>query len=520
MLVYIHGAKCVGIEAVPIVIEVEIGLGIGIHLVGLADAAVKESLLRTVTALQAKGFHIPGKKIVINLAPADMHKQGSGYDVPIALGIIAASDQRNLPGLEKYLIMGELGLDGSIRPVSGVLPMVELARRCGFKGCIFPEESALEAVDYDDTLLYGVRTLDDVLQILEEVEDVSHLLIWNTERYRQALSEASVRRERNYMDFADIIGQEGAKRGLEIASAGHHNAILIGAPGAGKSSLAKALAGILPPMSLEESAITSKIYSVAGKSAGGVGLMRTRPFRAPHISASKPALLGGGSGENILPGEVSLASNGVLFLDEFCEAPKSILESLRAPLEDRKVTISRLKAKIEYPASFMLIAASNPCPCGYYGEGDRCTCTVGQRASYLQKLSGPIMDRIDIQLLVHPVDTTALVRGRKAEPSEAIAARVLKAREIQRERFRGSGIFTNSEMNSSQLERFCPLSEPCKDLLEKLIDRLGLSARAYTRIIKIARTIADLSGEANIQPCHLSEAASYRFLDRRNILDL
>ena len=509
-----------GIEAVPIVIEVEIGLGIGIHLVGLADAAVKESLLRTVTALQAKGFHIPGKKIVINLAPADMHKQGSGYDVPIALGIIAASDQRNLPGLEKYLIMGELGLDGSIRPVSGVLPMVELARRCGFKGCIFPEESALEAVDYDDTLLYGVRTLDDVLQILEEVEDVSHLLIWNTERYRQALSEASVRRERNYMDFADIIGQEGAKRGLEIASAGHHNAILIGAPGAGKSSLAKALAGILPPMSLEESAITSKIYSVAGKSAGGVGLMRTRPFRAPHISASKPALLGGGSGENILPGEVSLASNGVLFLDEFCEAPKSILESLRAPLEDRKVTISRLKAKIEYPASFMLIAASNPCPCGYYGEGDRCTCTVGQRASYLQKLSGPIMDRIDIQLLVHPVDTTALVRGRKAEPSEAIAARVLKAREIQRERFRGSGIFTNSEMNSSQLERFCPLSEPCKDLLEKLIDRLGLSARAYTRIIKIARTIADLSGEANIQPCHLSEAASYRFLDRRNILDL
>ena len=520
MLVYIHGAKCVGIDAVPIVIEVEIGLGIGIHLVGLADAAVKESLLRTVTALQAKGFHIPGKKIVINLAPADMHKQGSGYDVPIALGIIAASGQRELPGLEKYLIMGELGLDGSIRPVSGTLPMVELARRSGFKGCIVPEESALEAADYDDTLLFGVRTLEDVLCILEEKEDVSELLIWNTDRYRRALSEASGRKERNYMDFADIIGQEGAKRGLEIASAGHHNAILIGAPGAGKSSLAKALAGILPPMNLEESAITSKIYSVAGKSAGGVGLMRERPFRAPHISASKAALLGGGSGENILPGEVSLATGGILFLDEFCEAPKSILESLRAPLEDRKVTISRLKAKIEYPASFMLVAASNPCPCDYYGEGDRCTCTVGQRASYLQKLSGPIMDRIDIQLLVKPVETTALVRGGKAEPSEAIAARVLKAREIQRERFRGSGIFTNSEMNSSQLERFCPLSEPCKDLLEKLIDRLGLSARAYTRIIKIARTIADLSGEQDILPVHLSEAASYRFLDRRNFLDL
>ena len=520
MLVYIHGAKCVGIEAVPIVIEVEIGLGIGIHLVGLADAAVKESLLRTVTALQAKGFHIPGKKIVINLAPADMHKQGSGYDVPIALGIIAASTQRELPGLEKYLIMGELGLDGSIRPVSGTLPMVELARRQGFKGCIFPEASALEAVDYDDTLIFGVRTLEDVLRILQEEDDVSDLLIWNSELYRQALASARGERRRNYMDFADIIGQEGAKRGLEIASAGHHNAILIGAPGSGKSSLAKALAGILPPMSLEESAITSKIYSVAGKSSGGVGLMRTRPFRAPHISASKAAMLGGGSGENILPGEVSLATGGILFLDEFCEAPKSTLESLRAPLEDRKVTISRLKAKIEYPASFMLIAASNPCPCGYYGEGDRCTCTVGQRAGYLAKLSGPIMDRIDIQLLVHPVETSALVRGGKAEPSEAVAARVFKAREIQRERFRGSGIFTNSEMNSEQLERFCPLSEPCKDLLEKLIDRLGLSARAYTRIIKIARTIADLSGERDIQPAHLSEAASYRFLDRRNILDL
>ena len=509
-----------GIEAVPIVIEVEISLGIGIHLVGLADAAVKESLLRTVTALQAKGFHIPGKKIIINLAPADMHKQGSGYDVPIALGIIAASAQRELPGLEKYLIMGELGLDGSIRPVSGILPMVELARRCRFRGCILPEESALEAVDYNDTNIYGVRTLDDVLRILEEKEDPSDLLIWNSELYRQALSKASGPQPRRYMDFADIIGQEGAKRGLEIASAGHHNAILSGAPGSGKSSLAKALAGILPPMSLEESAITSKIYSVAGKSAGGLGLMRSRPFRAPHISASKAALLGGGSGENILPGEVSLATGGILFLDEFLEAPKSTIESLRAPLEDRKVTISRLKAKIEYPASFMLIAASNPCPCGYYGEGDRCTCTPGQRALYLSRLSGPLMDRIDIQLLVHPVETSALVRGGKAEPSDAIAERVFKAREIQRERFRGSGIFTNSEMNSHQLERFCPLSEPCKEILEKLIDKLGLSARAYTRIIKIARTIADLAGERDIQPVHLSEAASYRFLDRRNLLDL
>ena len=519
MIVYIHGAKCLGIDAVPVTVEVNITLGVGIHLVGLADAAVKESLLRTVTALQAKGFHIPGMKIVINLAPADLHKQGSGYDVPIALGVIAASGQRQLRGLEKYLIMGELGLDGSIRPVSGTLPMVELAKRQGFRGCILPEESALEAVDYSGVDIFGVRTLEDVLRILEEEDDPSDLLIWNSELYKRAL-EAAAKPHREYMDFADIIGQEGAKRGVEIACAGQHNVLLIGAPGSGKSSIAKALAGILPPMSLEESAITSKVYSVAGRSSGGLGFIRTRPFRSPHISASKAAMLGGGSGDNILPGEVSLATNGVLFLDEFCEAPKSVLEALRGPLEDRKVTVSRLKAKVEYPASFMLVAASNPCPCGYYGEGDRCTCTLGQRMSYFSKLSGPIMDRIDLQLWMHPVETSALVRGGKSEPSEAIAARVLKAREIQRERFAGSGIFCNAEMNSKQLEKFCPLDDACKDLLENIINKMGLSARAYTRIVKIARTIADLAGSIQIQPVHLSEAALYRFLDRRNILDL
>ena len=424
-----------------------------------------------------------------------------------------------MPELEKYLIMGELGLDAGVRPVSGALPMVELAQRLGLKGCILPEESALEAVDYTDSLLFGVRTLDDVLRILEGEEDVSELLIWNTEAYGRAVREQPVQAF-SYMDFADIIGQDGAKRGVEIACSGGHNVLLVGAPGSGKSSLAKAMAGILPPMTREESAITSKVYSVAGRSGGRVGLMRNRPFRAPHISASKAAMLGGGSGENILPGEVSLATNGVLFADEFCEAPKSTLEALRGPMEDRKVTISRLKAKIEYPSSFMLVAASNPCPCGYYGEGDRCTCTAGQRAGYLSKLSGPIMDRIDIQIWVHPVETSALVRGGKAEASAVIAERVLRAREIQRKRFAGSGIFTNAEMSSKQLEAFCPLDEPCKELLEKLIDKLGLSARAYTRIIKIARTIADLAGCSDIRPEHLAEAASYRFLDRRNILEM
>ena len=533
MLVYVHGAKCIGIEAVPVTVEVEISLGIGIHLCGLADAAVKESLLRTVTALQSMGFRIPGKKIVINLAPADLHKQGSGYDLPIALGIITASEQRELPGLEKYLIMGELGLDGSIRYVAGTLPMVELAVRRGFRGVILPERSALEAVDFDETLVFGVRTLQDVLRILEEKEDVSDLLIWNTECYGEALRLERERPARaDYMDFADILGQESAKRGVEIASAGGHNLIFIGSPGSGKSSMAKAVAGILPPMTREESAVTSKIWSVAGKATGQLGLMRQRPFRAPHISASKAAILGGGSGENILPGEVSLASGGVLFADEFCEAPKSTLEALRGPLEDRKVTISRLKAKIVYPASFMLIAASNPCPCGYYGEGDRCTCSVGARTAYLSKLSGPIMDRIDLQLWIHPVGTSALIEGRKGEPSADIARRVRLARDLQRERFRGEGIFTNAEMSSRQLERFCVLDDDCKDTLERIIDRLGLSARAYTRIIRIARTIADLEAVAEalrsgaapvagpIRSAHLLEAAGYRFLDRKNLLDL
>ena len=517
MLVNVHGAKCIGIEAVPVTVEVEVSLGVGIHLVGLADAAVKESLLRTVTALQARGFRIPGKKIVINLAPADLHKRGSGYDLPIAIGIIAATGQRELPGLEKYLIMGELGLDGSLRHVSGSLPMVELSLRQRARGCIFPASSALEAADYRSTKVFAVRTLDDVLRILEEQEDVEDLLVWNTEAYLREQA-APLPSKGEWMDFADILGQEQAKRGVEIAAAGGHNLLLMGAPGAGKSSIAKALAGILPPMTLEESLITSKIYSVAGLYDGNPGLRRRRPFRAPHISASKAAILGGGSGENILPGEVSLASGGVLFLDEFCEAPKSTLEALRAPLEDRKVTVSRLKGKVEYPASFMLVAASNPCPCGYWGEGDRCTCSAGQRAGYLSRLSGPVMDRIDIQLWMHPVETSVLVRGGKAESSVVVAQRVRQAREIQRKRFEDFGIFTNAEMSSRLLERFCPLDEACKELLESIIGRLGLSARAYTRIIKIARTIADLEGNRDILPSYLAEAASYRFLDRQQML--
>ena len=540
MLINIQCAKCIGIDAVPVTVEVDIATGIGIHLVGLADAAIKESLLRTITSLQSLGFRIPGRKIVINLAPADMHKKGSGYDVPIALGIIAASGQRDLPLLKDYIVMGELGLDGSVRPVPGALPIAELASRKGLKGCILPTKSALEAVEYEGIEIYGMEDLADALCILAGEEPREHLLVSNilmAQTKKQMALQPNAQdvetwpgpqsgdKERNYMDFSEIIGQEGAKRGVEIAAAGNHNVILIGSPGSGKSSLAKAMAGILPKLNLEESLQTSKIYSVAGLGYCGGGLIKTRPFRSPHYSASVAALLGGGS-DNIMPGEISLAHNGILFMDEFCETPQRVLEMLRAPMEDRKVTISRLRSKVEYPADFMLVAATNPCPCGYWGEGDRCTCTPARRMAYLSKLSGPIMDRIDVQLWVSRVDARKLVNKKKAESSATIAARVLKAREIQMKRFAQENakaespeqkIFCNSSMNNRQIEKYCPLSAECRTLLERIIERFGLSARACSRIIKLARTIADLAECPDILPEHISEAAGYRFLDKQNI---
>ena len=516
MLINIHCAKCVGIDAIPVIVEVDVATGIGIHLVGLADAAIKESLLRIVTSLQSLGFRIPGRKIVINLAPADMHKKGSGYDLPIALGIIAASAQRELPLLDKFLIMGELGLDGTIREVPGALPTVELAAKKGMMGCILPRRSALEASEYGIIDIYGVETMEEVLEILSGEIVRTDLLARNL---RPSGYADDIRADMSgIMDFSEIIGQEGAKRGLEIAAAGGHNAILIGSPGSGKSSLAKAMSGILPKLNFEESLQTSKIYSVAGKGNPLGGLMKQRPFRSPHYSASVAALLGGGS-DNIMPGEISLAHNGILFIDEFCEAPKKVLEVLRAPMEDRKVTISRLKSKVEYPADFMLVAATNPCPCGYYGEGDRCTCTPSRRIAYISKLSGPIMDRIDIQLWMHPIDARKLVERRPAESSATIAARVMKARERQKKRFEGEGIFCNASMNNRLIEKYCPLDAGCRSLMEKIIERMGLSARACSRIIKLARTIADLEGSDVIRTEHLSEAAGYRFLDKRNILE-
>ena len=511
MLINIYSAKCIGIEAVPVTVEVDIAKGIGIHLVGLADIAVKESLLRTMTALQSIGLRIPGKKIVINLAPADMHKSGSGYDLPIALGIIAASGQCELPDIDKYLIMGELGLDASLRKVAGALPMAELAIRMGLKGCILPEESAKEAYGYYETSIYSVRNLNDAINILSGNRLEDYLIDLYNCKDSSPGTDAPLY---DYMDFSEIIGQEAAKRGLEIAAAGGHNVIMIGAPGSGKSSLAKALSGILPEMTREESIVTSKIYSISGKTRPGPGLMKKRPFRAPHYSASLAAIIGGGNGENIRPGEISLAQNGILFCDEFAQMPRSVTEALRGPLEDRKVVVSRLRAKVEYPASFMLVAATNPCPCGYYGEGDKCSCTVGQRTAYLSRLSGPIMDRIDIQLWLHPVDPKKLVSGDRSESSYSVSQRVLAARNVQRRRFYNDNIFTNSEMSNRMIKKYCPLSLECKTLMENLIANLGLSARAFSRVVKLSRTIADIEQCEQIMPKHIMEAAGYRFLDK------
>jgi len=519
MLININAARCIGIDAESVTVEIDISNGIGIHLVGLADAAVKESLLRTITALNASGFRVPGRKIVINLAPADVHKKGGGYDLPIALGIIAASDQVSLPGLGKYMIMGELGLDGSVRDVPGALPIVELAARKGLSGCILPLGSALQVADVEGLDIFAVKDIQEALLVLQEEDDPSELLIFNRAKEilpaRLGAGGAPLTDSGYPMDFADIVGQDGAKRGLEIAAAGGHNVIMVGAPGSGKSSLAKALPGILPPMTKKESIVVSKIYSVAGKAVDEYGLMKRRPFRAPHYSSSLPAILGGGSGDNIMPGEVSLAQSGVLFIDEYMQMPKSVAEALRGPLEDRVVTISRLRSKVQYPASFMLVAAANPCPCGYYGEGERCTCSVGARMNYMSRLSGPVLDRIDLQLWLHSVDPSKLVRrGRQEESSAEVSLRVKKARDIQLQRFSALPITTNSEMNSEQLKEFCPLDKDCMDLLEKAMKRMGLSARAYARILKIARTIADLDGKPQIEVSHVSEAISYRFLDK------
>lgn len=435
------------------------------------------------------------------------------------MGIIAASEQESFPLLEDFLIMGELGLDSSVRYIPGALPIADFASSLGIKNCIFPLSSALEAVEFRDLNIYGVQTLSEVVRILSGKEDCSDLLVRNSREFRMIQRSQHRDRARRTgdapMDFADIVGQEEAKRGAEIAAAGGHNLIMIGPPGAGKSSLAKAMSGIMPPMTREEAIVTSKIYSIAGAGPKGIGLESRRPFRTPHYSASLAAIIGGGAGDNITPGEVTLATNGILFLDEFGQMPRSVVEALRGPLEDRKVTISRLRAKVEYPASFMLVAASNPCPCGYYGEGERCICTPSQRRNYLSRLSGPILDRIDLHVRIRPVECCRMMEGRSSESSAAVAERVLRARIAQKLRFANEPISCNAEMDKQLIEKYCPLSDACRDALGKILSSMNLSMRAFLRIIRVSRTIADIEGCDEILVRHISEAAAFRFLDRQ-----
>lgn len=507
MLVKTFGCAITGIDAMLVTIEVSVELGVNFLLVGLPDNAVKESRERIATAIGQYGYHIPGKKVVINMAPADVRKEGTAYDVTLAIGILAASGNLKADLLSQYVIMGELSLDGSLRPIKGALPIAIEARKHKFKGIILPSDNAREAAIVNNLEVYAADNLKQVIDFLNE-EGELNLVDYDTRAtFSSSLNDYE-------FDFADVKGQESVKRALEVAAAGGHNVIMIGAPGSGKTMLAKRMASILPPLSLEESLETTQIHSVAGKMKKNDALIAIRPFRSPHHTISDVALVGGG--QNPQPGEISLAHNGVLFLDELPEFRRQVLEVLRQPLEDRRVTISRAKMTTDYPASFMLIAAMNPCPCGYYNHPTiECTCAPGMVRKYLNKVSGPLFDRIDIQIEVVPVPFKELANQAPGESSANIRDRVIKARKIQEERFKNyPGVYCNAHMTSKLLREYCSIDEDGKQLMKMAMDRLGLSARAYDRIIKVARTIADLEGAENIAVSHLSEAINFRSLDR------